>query len=270
MLATHASFDNPQAVPASWSLRPTFNTRRLVRWSLGVDGDSRYQRDHSGKTVGGSRHQNLWAAVTDQLSPPAKRPKPMLRQWATDLTRLLGEIKPSPADTLLVNTGDDFAMLALAAALKQADIGPLRIDVIFHFALYESDQTDRNERLHQLGRQIRSAVEALRPHDRSHPRNDRFTRRTNARDRLRNPHQLDPLSDSSPQRGFGRNVATAESRSCRFAKSREGQGSDRRFAVRCRRNAAQERALSNVDADACPTLAERWFPSHFTPTTNVL
>jgi hypothetical protein len=164
VLATHASFENPQAVPASWSLRPTFNTRRLVRWSLGVDGDSRFQRDLSGKTVGGSGHQNLWAAVTDQLSPPAKRPQPMLRQWATDLTRLLEEIKPSPADTLLVNTGDDFAMLALAAALEQADVGPLRIDVIFHFALYEADQTDRNERLHQLGRQLRSAVEALRPH----------------------------------------------------------------------------------------------------------
>ena len=118
VLATHASFDSPQAVPANWSLRPSFNTRRLVRWSLGVDGDSRYQRDHSGKTIGGSGHQNLWASVTDQFSPPAKRPKPMLRQWAGDLTRLLAEIKPNSTDTLLINTGDDFAMLALAAALE--------------------------------------------------------------------------------------------------------------------------------------------------------
>ena len=165
VLATHASFDSPQAVPANWSLRPSFNTRRLVRWSLGVDGDSRYQRDHSGKTIGGSGHQNLWASVTDQLSPPAKRPKPMLRQWAGDLTRLLGEIKPNSTDTLLINTGDDFAMLALAAALKQADIEPIRIDVIFHFAIYESDQIDRKQRLRQVGRQIRSAVESLRPHD---------------------------------------------------------------------------------------------------------
>lgn len=165
VLATHASFDDHQAVPAQWSLHPTFHTRRLVRWSLGVDGSSQYYRDRWGKTTGGTGLQNLWATLTDQLSPPAKRPKPMLRQWAADLAQLLAEIQANSDDTLLVSTGDDFAMLALANALRQAAIKPMRIDVIFHFALYERGQVDRGSRLRQLGHQIRASVEALRPHD---------------------------------------------------------------------------------------------------------
>jgi hypothetical protein len=88
----------------------------------------------------------------------------MLRQWADDLAELLTLLKPSPSDSLLINTGDDFAMLALAAAMRRCDVPPIRMDVIFHFALYEKPQSDRKERLRQIGRQIESAAGMLAPH----------------------------------------------------------------------------------------------------------
>jgi hypothetical protein len=88
----------------------------------------------------------------------------MLEQWRNDLCRLLGQLQPTSTDTLLVNTGDDFAMLALAAALQRVSLPPLRIDVIFHFALYDPAQPDRAARLQQWGRQLRAALAALHPH----------------------------------------------------------------------------------------------------------
>ncbi len=163
VLATHQSFDEPESVKPGWQLVPTFNTRRLVRWSLGVDGDSRFERDLSGRILG-SPLQTAAARITDVLVPPAKRPTKMLRQWADDLCRLLTQLKPTPSDSLLVNTGDDFAMLALAAAMQRAKIPPIRIDVIFHFALYESGQTDQKDRMRHWRRQIHSSLAAMRPH----------------------------------------------------------------------------------------------------------
>jgi hypothetical protein len=165
VLAINRRFDQPQAVRPNWQLHPTFRTRRLVRWSLGVDGRSRYQRDLAGRTVGAGMMRNLWTGVTDRLNAPAKQPQRMIRLWAENLCRLLTDLKPRPHDSLLVSTGDDFSLLALAAAIKQADIPPLRIDVIFHFALYDSDQADRSERVSRIGRQIRSALDALRQND---------------------------------------------------------------------------------------------------------
>jgi hypothetical protein len=165
ILATHSCFDEPDAVNPNWQLHPTFNTRRLVRWSLGIDGGSRSQRDFSGKTIGARGLRRLRLRTADLLAPPAKQPQRMLRTWSDDLCKLLADVRPNSNDSLLVNTGDDFAMLALASAIKQARLAPMRIDVIFHFALYESDQADRSDRLQQLGRQIRSAFDALRPHE---------------------------------------------------------------------------------------------------------
>jgi hypothetical protein len=88
----------------------------------------------------------------------------MLRQWSSDLVELLDRIRPSFADVLLVNTGDDFAMLALAAAMNKVDCPPMRIDVIFHFAIYDSAQRDIRKRLKQFGRQINGCVKLLHPH----------------------------------------------------------------------------------------------------------
>ena len=165
VLATHATFETHSTVPSSWLVKPTFQTRRLVRWSLGVDGNSTQQRDLNGRPIGGAKWQNLIARMKDQTVLPQKRPQRMLQQWSQNLCEMLTTIQPGPADSLLINTGDDFAMLALAAALKQMNLPAMRVDIIFHFALYEPGQSNRSIRLNQIGRQIRYALDKLRPHD---------------------------------------------------------------------------------------------------------
>ncbi|MFK8112270.1 MAG: glycosyltransferase [Rubripirellula sp.] len=165
VLATNACFDEPQSVNSGWDLHRVFHTRRLVRWSLGVDGNSTLQRNLAGEPLGASGLQRLLAKKSDYFTPPAKRPQKMLQQWGEDFCRLLNQIKPTEEDSLLINTGDDFAMLALAGAMQRLEIPKMRIDVIFHFALYESSQPDRKERLRLIGRQIRSALDALHAHD---------------------------------------------------------------------------------------------------------
>ena len=164
ILATHREFERTQITGRSWEVHRVFGTRRLVRWSLGVDGNSRCQRDLSGKPSGGSPLENLAWRFTDWLGPAAKRPTQMLAQWSDDLCRLLAEVRPTAADSILVNTGDDFALLALANAMNRVALPPLRIDVLFHFALHESGQSDRIAKSRLMGRQIRAAVESLLPH----------------------------------------------------------------------------------------------------------
>jgi glycosyltransferase involved in cell wall biosynthesis len=164
VLATNSRFDEPHAFNPTWKLHQVFHTRRLVRWSLGVDGNSQFQRDLSGNPVGVRGLQKLLAMKADYFVAPAKRPQKMLQQWSDDLCQLLAKIKPTPHDCLLVNTADDFSMLALANAMQRAQLPAMRIDVIFHFALYDGEQPDRKNRLDQIGRQIRTAIKLLHPH----------------------------------------------------------------------------------------------------------
>ncbi len=141
VLAPHRQFDPSDAADSRWQLIPTFQTRRLVDWSLGVDGHSTTCRDINGHPIGGNKVQNVWNRVRDQISRPTRRPAAMLRRWSRDLAGLLQRIKPNTSDVLLVNTADDFAMLALAAAMQQVDCPPLRVDAIFHFALVDAGQS---------------------------------------------------------------------------------------------------------------------------------
>ena len=64
----------------------------------------------------------------------------MLRRWYDDFRTLLAKLKPTSADVLLINTGDDFALLALAAAMGQTSLPTMRIDMIFHFAIYDAER----------------------------------------------------------------------------------------------------------------------------------
>lgn len=163
VLATHASFTDLAAVDRAVEQHPTFHTRRLMRWSLGVDGQSKFQRNRDGCTIGGRPLENFAINLIDRLRPK-RSPQTMLRQWAGDLRELLQRIQPTGDDVLLINTGDDFALLALAAAMNQFELPRLRIDVIFHFALYDPQRSDYKPRLKQLGRQIRAARSDLQQH----------------------------------------------------------------------------------------------------------
>lgn len=164
VMATHDSFDSLSSVPRSWNVLPTFHTRRMVRWSLGVDGKSTQIRDFDGRPVGGSIIDRAKASALDWMNPPAKRPAKMVSQWADGFCNLMEKVRPTSSDSLLISTGDDFVLLALAAALKRSPIPPVRIDVIFHFALYETDTPNRRERLKLIGRQLQAAIKGMAPH----------------------------------------------------------------------------------------------------------
>lgn len=163
-MATHVSFDQVAAVPEHWNPTPTFHTRRMVRWSLGVDGRSDCQRDEVGNPIGLGFTQKIATKAKDFLQPPAKRPAAMLDAWSADLKRFLGQVRPVQGDALLVNTGDDFAMLALARTLQAMPLPPMAIHIILHFALCDADQPDRADRLRMIGRQIGRCVTAMAPH----------------------------------------------------------------------------------------------------------
>lgn len=165
VLATNRDFDSTPSGKQTWQVHRTFATRRMVRWSLGVDGESHCQRDIDGNPIDIRPFRKTLVRLKDWFGPAAKRPSWMLRQWSDGLCDLFERIRPTRDDCLLINTGDDFALLALANAMRRVNSPAIRIDVLFHFALYEAGQHDREAKMRLLGRQIGSALRALKPHE---------------------------------------------------------------------------------------------------------
>lgn len=164
LLATHKCFDQ-QAELEEVEVLPVFDTRRMVRWSLGVDGQSTLRRDETGRNVGGSLPTRLQQAFSDSKAALAKHPRQMLKQWKNAFKKVLAVTRPTDRDRLLINTGDDFVMLALCDALKEAKLPPLSVDVIFHFALVDPQQPDAGGRLSLIGSQVRNALDEVSQHD---------------------------------------------------------------------------------------------------------
>jgi hypothetical protein len=158
MLATHDSFRGSEELAAMWS--SAFTGQRMLPWSLGVDGQSRVGRDLDGRPIGGTRLQNLAQSLRDRFTPADRRPSSLLKRWANELTQWLTQQHVSSEDTLVLNTGDDFQLLALAQALGSAGANiPGNIHVIFHFAIRDSD-TPR-DRIEQLGEQVRRTLSKI-------------------------------------------------------------------------------------------------------------
>ena len=162
-LAAHHSFRDLESLDSSIKLTPAFRARRTLHWSLGVDGLSLVRRDCDGRPVAGPWSARLWHALRDPVSRADRRPQSMIRRWAEDFLRLESQWQIGPSDVLLINTADDFSMLALATALKQMPASePLTVHVIFHFAVYEGSRV--TERARQFGRQVNEALAASLPH----------------------------------------------------------------------------------------------------------
>jgi glycosyltransferase involved in cell wall biosynthesis len=138
-------------------------TRRMNFWSLGVDGNSRVERNVQGKAAGADRLAKCWQRARDPLSRRQRNPQRMIRQWSEDCLSLLGQWAPTKNDQIVVNTADDFVLLGLANALQQyCTDEPLNIKALFHFAVFESNAISRRARA--FGRQVNAAVAASRPH----------------------------------------------------------------------------------------------------------
>lgn len=164
VMATNASFTERTAVPRHWTVVPTFRVRRMVRWSSGVDGRSTGSRDFGGRPIGGSLIERWRNRATDMFNPNAKRPTTMAAWYSDDLCDLLRRIKPSSDDALIINTADDFAMLAVADAVSRLQLPAMQIHALFHFALVDSATKDPDAKLKLIGRQLATCVNAMKPH----------------------------------------------------------------------------------------------------------
>lgn len=141
---------------------PVFRQRRLVRWSLGVDGASETLRDPSGRPESRSSFAQIKQRFRDRLARPDRHPKRMLREYAEDIVTVWRQLKVSSEDVLLFNTSDDFSLLGLAQAIELAgEIDPLNIHALFHFAIHDHKSANG---LPIFGTQVNQTVDRLRPH----------------------------------------------------------------------------------------------------------
>ena len=170
-IATHKSFATH--APQNWQhdLQTPFNVRRMLRWSLGVDGASTVERDFDGAVLTGDRSSlgqtaRQYAAALRDRTRLKHHPKEMVRLWVEGMKELFKNARPTIHDRLVLNTGDDFVMLALVQALRETSVPPLPIHVIFHFSLCDQPTPSRNvqRRWEAWGNQVNRCLQALVPH----------------------------------------------------------------------------------------------------------
>ena len=85
VLGTNRDFEKTGKTSCPWEIHRVFTTRRMVRWSLGVDGHSKLERDSDGHPIGGSSLQNLFTRTSDFFGPAEKRPSAMIQRWSDGL-----------------------------------------------------------------------------------------------------------------------------------------------------------------------------------------
>ncbi|MDA7493019.1 hypothetical protein N8510_02870 [bacterium] len=159
-LAVHQKF-NEQHVDLI--CEPVFSIHRMRRWSLGVDGISSVKRNSQGKPIGSSRFERAWHQLRDPFSRHNVRPENMLQAWSDGFLQVVRQKKMHPEDRIVVNTGDDFQLLALARALRElGSDNPLTVHVILHFALYEGDSVSGEAKLY--GEQVNDALSMIGQH----------------------------------------------------------------------------------------------------------
>ncbi len=155
-LATHVDFND--AIDSNVNCHPVFTARPMLAWSLGVDGRSSVSRDAVGRPVGGNVFENLAQRLRDRITSIERHPQRLIRQWSQDLTAWLHRSSVTTADTLVINTGNDFTLLALANSLRTlGKSAPAQTHVLFHFAVHNGDPASRRARY--FGEQVRSAVQ---------------------------------------------------------------------------------------------------------------
>jgi glycosyltransferase involved in cell wall biosynthesis len=164
VVAVNRAFESESAFPGRWNLHRVFETRRMVQWSMGVDGKFSGCRGPDGRLAEGDLGTRMCSHVTDFLRPRRKRPTEMLKTWQKNFSDLLNRFQPTGQDKILINTADDFSLLALSAALQDWDGTKLDIDALLHFALVDRRDKATQFKLSAIGRQLRSTIDCCQPH----------------------------------------------------------------------------------------------------------
>ncbi|MAI35497.1 MAG: hypothetical protein CBE00_12740 [Planctomycetaceae bacterium TMED240] len=142
---------------------PVFSIHRMRRWSLGVDGTSTVKRNTQGTPIASSRLKRVWHQLRNPFSRHNFRPENMLQAWSDGFLKVVRQKKMRPEDRIVVNTGDDFQLLALTRALRQlGSDNPLTVHVILHFALYEGNAVSNAAKLY--GEQVNDAISMIGQH----------------------------------------------------------------------------------------------------------
>lgn len=159
-LAVHQKFNEQHG---DLICEPVFSVCRMRRWSLGVDGASGVKRNTQGKPIESSRLRRVWHQLWDACSRQSVRPENMLQAWSDGFLQVVRQKRLRPEDRIIVNTGDDFQLLALTRALRKlGSDNPLTVHVIMHFALYEGDSVSEEARLY--GEQVNDALSMIGQH----------------------------------------------------------------------------------------------------------
>ncbi|MEL6107149.1 MAG: hypothetical protein AAFU85_13990 [Planctomycetota bacterium] len=144
------------------SVDPLFETRRMENWSLGVDGASALPRSAAGWPRRGDWSQRLSQTIRDYACRPDRGPRAMLQDWSRGFAEAIRRFRPEADDRIVINTGGDFQMLAMAHALDVlAPRQSLDIDVILHFAVF-GDSIDAPAGYY--GEQVNDALRRMAPH----------------------------------------------------------------------------------------------------------
>ena len=144
---------------------PAFRQRRMVRWSLGIDGMSRTARDTTGHPVDKRWHKRKRQQLRDRLIRPDRHPRRMLQEYADDLERVFRQLHVKSDDILMLNTSDDFSLLGLAQAIQiSRSKAPMNIHALFHFAVHEAGQRDAYKRSVLFANQINETLQQICPH----------------------------------------------------------------------------------------------------------
>lgn len=163
ILATNERFADLQT-SRDLEIRPIFRTEGMLRWSLGASGLSTCQRDLSGKPFDTKTTSLIGERLKEILRPANRRAQWLFHNWKAAFTQLIESVDITEDDQIVVNTGDEFTLLAIASALRSRNNKRLNIHLIFHFSINDSSTRKGRERNQKMGNQIRTALEHLKHH----------------------------------------------------------------------------------------------------------
>lgn len=144
-----------------------FTARRMTRWSCGIDGRSKVARDESLRSIarGWRDHWLTWRDEHFEKRP--LRPSTMFQCWTEGCSRILDELQPTSDDHLVLQTADDFSLLAMAHCIHQRALPRLNISAVFHFPITHDPaaaDTESYRRRHRYEMQVNRALQLLAAH----------------------------------------------------------------------------------------------------------
>ena len=163
IVATNQCFADLQT-SEDLEIQPVFRTEGMLRWSLGASGLSNCQRDLSGKPFDTKTTLLFGERLKEILRPANRRPQWLFHNWKAAFIQLIESVDITEEDHIVVNTGDEFTLLAIASALRSRKDKRLNIHIIFHFSINDGSSSKGHERNQKMGSQIRTALEYLKHH----------------------------------------------------------------------------------------------------------